>query len=75
MPYMTINETLAALHRAEDEYGHDLLDDSPGGISSVQRWTCQRTGCGEAILRYQGNVYGPALDAPCTAEEGSVMQP
>lgn len=60
---MSPDETLAALNKAQDQDGHDLEDDSPGGISSVQRWTCKR--CGSAILRYRGNVYGSALDTAC----------
>jgi hypothetical protein len=65
MPHMTISETRAVLDRAEFVHGHVIEDDSPGGLSRVQRWTCGR--CGDAILRYGSNVYGSALDTPCAA--------
>jgi hypothetical protein len=63
MPDMAISETRAALDRAEIVHGHAIEDDSPGGLSRVQRWTCGR--CGDAVLRYGGNTYGSALDTPC----------
>ncbi len=64
MPYMTADETLAALRRAESESQHDLHDDSPGPPSRTQRWTCRL--CGASVLRHAGNLYGSALDGPCT---------
>lgn len=44
--------------------GHVVQWDPPFGIPSVERWTC--SGCGLAVLRYRGNVYGNATENDCT---------
>jgi hypothetical protein len=63
---------LLILERAQGR-GHDPVDDSPGGLSTAQRWTCTR--CGLAVLRFQGNVYGSLLDADVclTADERAYL--
>lgn len=43
--------------------GHQVEDDAPGGVSRVQRWTC--TVCGDAVLSYNGNIYGGAVERTC----------
>lgn len=43
--------------------GHVLESDPPWGLTAAQRWTC--TACGDAVLRYNGNVYGSATKSPC----------
>ena len=56
---MEIEEALAKYA----ELGHVVEDDSHGGISSVARTTCPI--CGKAMLCYQGNFYGSALEQSC----------
>jgi hypothetical protein len=43
--------------------GHAFENDSPGGLSSISRWTC--TTCGDAVLRYGSNIYGGATERTC----------
>lgn len=48
---------------AKAREGHTFENDSPGGLSSVNRWTC--TVCGDAVLMYGTNVYGGATERTC----------
>ena len=43
--------------------GHDLTNDPPHSLSSVNRYTC--TKCGKAVLGSDDNVYGSAVKEPC----------
>jgi len=43
--------------------GHTFECDSPGGLSSVSRWTCVT--CGDAVLKYGTNIYGGATERAC----------
>lgn len=43
--------------------GHDVKPDPPHEMSRAERWTCTR--CGGAVIRYNGNVYGAAVDYTC----------
>lgn len=37
----------------------------PPATGAARRWTCDRPGCGAAVLDAAGNVYGSATTAPC----------
>lgn len=60
-----------AVSRAK-EMGHDVKVDSPATMTAAHRWTCA---CGDAVLLYNGNIYGSATTAPCelaaSLEEGT----
>lgn len=43
--------------------GHELEWDPPHELSNARRWTCKR--CGRALLCFQGNWYGSALETQC----------
>jgi hypothetical protein len=43
---------------------HNLEPDPPSGMTAALRWTCRD--CGHAVLDYLGNVYGSAVEKPCT---------
>lgn len=44
--------------------GHDVEWDPPHALSSVSRWTCKT--CGNAVLKAGRNVYGSAVEKPCS---------
>lgn len=48
---------------AATEKGHTIEWDPPAALTAARRWTCRR--CGNAVLDYQGNVYGGALQITC----------
>jgi hypothetical protein len=43
--------------------GHALESDPPAGMTAASRWTCKT--CGDAVLEYNGNIYGGAVDRTC----------
>jgi len=43
--------------------GHTVEWDPPASLTAARRWTCTR--CGDAVLDYNGNVYGGAVDRTC----------
>ena len=49
--------------------GHTVEHDPPGGLTSGDRWTC--TACGSAVMIYNRNIYGSAIDRTC--EESQVL--
>jgi hypothetical protein len=48
---------------AATDKGHVVAWDPPAGLTAARRWTCTR--CGNAVLDYQGDVYGGALQITC----------
>ncbi|HEX2242427.1 MAG TPA: hypothetical protein VHK27_04055, partial [Gammaproteobacteria bacterium] len=44
-------------------FGHNVFEDHPEGLSKVRRWTCLT--CGRAVLRYEMNIYGTAVEVRC----------
>jgi hypothetical protein len=63
----SLTERIRAAVREAEAAGHVVADDSPGGPSSVQRWSCLH--CGDAVLRYGETVYGSLVETPRTCEE------
>ncbi len=49
------------LAKAKD--GHHLESDPPWGMTRAERWTCKT--CGDAVLRYEDNIYGGAVERTC----------
>lgn len=45
--------------------GHIVEWDPPSGLSSASRWTCTNRRCGAAVLEYNGNIYGSAVEKTC----------
>jgi hypothetical protein len=48
--------------RQATDRGHTPEWDPPAGLTAALRWTCV---CGDAVLDYQGNVYGGATERDC----------
>lgn len=55
-----------AVRRAESR-GHHVTFDPPAGMTGTLRWTCTETECGRAVLDYNGNIYGSAIEDDCPA--------
>jgi hypothetical protein len=67
-------ESFTAWRRTEpvkraESLGHTVEWDPPGGLSSAGRWTCK--GCGAAVIIYDHNIYGSAVERRCTQQEGT----
>lgn len=59
-----LNWSYTEAPRRAEALGHEPESDPPFGMTRAERWTCTR--CGDAVLKYNDNIYGSAVDEVCS---------